>query len=208
VVSIAALLIVVIAGAVFYRRWNGRLQTTSADLSAALAGRAYSTMSESEQLLFVDVQANRISTMMGDRPVKLNDEALRTIKRYVDRFVAIDKTDKPEAERLADRYARARPYIPLISRAFAAKKVPVIIGIYLPMIESAYRNCYENSIGAKGLYQFMPQTARQYGINSDEMCDESKMTPAAAQYIADHMAELGDDAESMTLVLLSYNTGA
>jgi hypothetical protein len=40
------------------------------------------------------------------------------------------------------------------------------------------------------------------------MCDETKMTPAAAQYIADHMAELGDDAESMTLVLLSYNTGA
>jgi hypothetical protein len=40
------------------------------------------------------------------------------------------------------------------------------------------------------------------------MCDESKMTPAAAQYIADHMADLGDDAESMTLVLLSYNTGA
>jgi hypothetical protein len=40
------------------------------------------------------------------------------------------------------------------------------------------------------------------------MCDETKMTPAAAQYIADHMAELGDDSESMTLVLLSYNTGA
>ncbi len=34
------------------------------------------------------------------------------------------------------------------------------------------------------------------------------MTPAAAHYIADHMAELGDDAESMTLVLLSYNRGA
>jgi hypothetical protein len=35
-----------------------------------------------------------------------------------------------------------------------------------------------------------------------------KMTPAAAHYIADYMAELGDDAESMTLVLLSYNRGA
>jgi hypothetical protein len=34
-----------------------------------------------------------------------------------------------------------------------------------------------------------------------------KMTPAAAHYIADRMAELGDDAESMTLVLLSYNRG-
>ena len=39
------------------------------------------------------------------------------------------------------------------------------------------------------------------------MCDVEKMTPAAAQYIAD-TSDLGDDAESMTLVLLSYNTGA
>jgi hypothetical protein len=40
------------------------------------------------------------------------------------------------------------------------------------------------------------------------MCDVEKMTPAAAQYIADHMAELGEDSESLTLVLLSYNRGA
>ena len=63
--------------------------------------------------------------------------------------------------------------------AFAARKVPVIIGIYLPMIESAYRSCYENSIGAKGLYQFLPQTAKHYGVAHGEMCDVEKMTPAA-----------------------------
>ena len=33
------------------------------------------------------------------------------------------------------------------------------------------------------------------------------MTPAAAHYIADRMAELGEDSGTMTLVLLSYNTG-
>jgi membrane-bound lytic murein transglycosylase D len=123
-------------------------------------------------------------------------------------LVALSGSSKPGAEKLSDVFARAKPYVPLISRTFAAKKVPVIIGIYLPMIESSYRNCYENSFGARGLYQFLPQTAQRYGVAREEMCDETKMTPAAAQYIADHMAELGDDAESMTLVLLSYNTGA
>ena len=34
------------------------------------------------------------------------------------------------------------------------------------------------------------------------------MTPAAAHYLADLMAELGEDSQSMTLVLLSYNRGA
>jgi membrane-bound lytic murein transglycosylase D len=97
--------------------------------------------------------------------------------------------------------------VPLIARSFAARKVPVIIGIYLPVIESAYRNCYENSIGAKGLYQFLPQTAEQYGVAREDMCDVEKMTPAAAHYIADRMAELGEDSQSVTLVLLSYNRG-
>ncbi len=39
------------------------------------------------------------------------------------------------------------------------------------------------------------------------MCNVDKMAPAAAHYIADRMAELGDDSQSMTLVLLSYNRG-
>jgi membrane-bound lytic murein transglycosylase D len=63
-------------------------------------------------------------------------------------------------------------------------------------------------LGSNGLYQFLPSTARLYGVAREDMCDVEKMTPAAAQYIADHMAELGEDAQSVTLVLLSYNRGA
>jgi hypothetical protein len=207
-VIFSALLIAVIAVTVVYRRSATRLQANTSDLATATTNKRYSGMSEGEQLAFVDVQANRISTMMGDRPVKLNQDALRAIKRYVDRYVTQHSSGKPGTESLSEIYARAPAYVPLIARSFVARKVPVIIGIYLPMIESAYRNCYENSIGAKGLYQFLPQTAKHYGVAHGEMCDVEKMTPAAAQYIADHMAELGDDAESMTLVLLSYNTGA
>jgi len=206
--SVAVLLIVLIAGTAAYRRWANRLQSNTSDATTAITNRPYSMMNEAEQLAFVDVQANRISTMMGDRPVKLNDEALRAIKSYVDYYVSLNTSGKPGVEKLGDMYARAPAYVPLIARSFEARKVPVIIGIYLPMIESAYRNCYENSIGAKGLYQFLPDTAKNYGVAREDMCDVEKMTPAAAQYIADHMADLGDDAESMTLVLLSYNTGA
>ena len=58
------------------------------------------------------------------------------------------------------------------------------------------------------MFQFLPQTAANYGVARSEMCDVNKMAPAAAHYIADRMAELGDDSQSMTLVLLSYNRGA
>src|SRR6185295_3530140 len=59
----------------------------------------------------------------------------------------------------------------------------------------------------KGLFQFLPQTAENYGVARAAMCDVEKMSPAAAHYIADRMAELGDDSQSMTLVVLSYNRG-
>ena len=147
--------------------------------------------------------------MMGDRPVKLNQDAVVLIKSFVDRYAARNGgPSEPDKETLNDIYSRATPYVPLIARSFAARKVPAIIGIYLPVIESAYRNCYENNIGAKGLFQFLPQTAKSYGVAHQDMCDVEKMTPAAADYIADRMAELGDDSESMTLVLLSFNRGA
>ncbi|HSS22063.1 MAG TPA: serine/threonine-protein kinase [Pyrinomonadaceae bacterium] len=202
-VGLVVILLVSSFAVVLYRRGNGRVtsQTPSANL------KLYTEMSEAEQLAFIRDQEQRISAMMGDRPGKLNDEALGAIKRYVDRYAS--HTQRTEShESLNDLYGRAPGYVPLISRSFAARKVPVIIGIYLPVIESAYTPCYENSFGSKGLFQFLPQTARLYGVAPDEMCDAEKMAPAAAHYMADHMAELGDDAESMTLVLLSYNHGA
>jgi len=207
VVGVVVLLVASLGGAMLYRQSGLRQRSTISAAPAELASttKLYSQMDEAEQLRFVDEQEQRISTMMGDRPVKLNQEALLAIKRKVDAQIADES--RPDDERLNEIYARARPYVPLIARSFAARKVPVIIGIYLPVIESAYRPCFENSIGAKGLFQFLPRTAKNYGVARDDMCDAEKMTPAAAHYIADRMAELGEDSESITLVLLSYNVG-
>ena len=209
--GVILLVIVATGGSILYRR-SGVLRQSGvpATLEAtATAGKLYSQMSEAERLSFVDAQEQRISTMMGDRPVKLNSDAVHVIKAYVDHYAARkgDASIDLGEEGMSVVYARARPYVPLIARSFAARKVPVIIGIYLPVIESAYRNCYENSIGAKGLFQFLPQTAESYGVAREDMCDVEKMTPAAAHYLADRMAELGEDSESVTLVLLSYNRG-
>lgn len=208
VMAIAALLLTIIFAAAFlYQRQRARTRANTLAVNAA--SKPYLQMTEAEKLAFVEAQEQRISNMMGDRPVKLNDEALRVIKTRVDRYAMRQNIAslKPGEESLSSTYARAPEYIPVIARAFAARKIPIVIGVYLPMIESAYRPCYENEAGSKGLFQFMPQTAARYGVLRAEMCDVQKMAPAAAHYIADRMAELGDDSQSMTLVLLSYNRG-
>src|SRR5258706_11127446 len=148
--------------------------------------------------------------MIGQPPVNLNQEALQAIKRRVDHYAAREESiyNNPIGESLNVIYARAEPYVPLIARSFAARKIPIVVGIYLPMIESEYKPCYENQIGATGLFQFLPSTAKNYGVAREDMCDVEKMTPAAADYIADRMAELGEDSETMTLVLVSYDKAA
>jgi len=207
--AVVLLLVIAIAGVLLYRRSTRLNQSDTTKALSTRPVKLYSQMSERERLDFIAEQEQRISSMMGDRPVKLDESAVRTIKTYVDRYAS--RMSGPAVEdsgSITAVYERAPPYIPLIARSFAARKVPVIIGIYLPVIESGYRPCSAGNFGAKGLYQFLPSTARIYGVSRQEMCDAEKMTPAAAHYIADHMAELGEDAQSVTLVLLSYNRGA
>lgn len=168
--------------------------------------KIYAQMSEEEKLRFVSEQEQRVSAMIGERSVKLNDKALRAIKAQVDRYVRYEATRSGDS--LTVVHERAAPYIPVIAKAFSERRIPVVVGIYLAMFESRYRPCHESSLGARGLFQFLPETARNYGVTRAQMCDVNIMAPAAASYIADHMAELGDDSQSMTLVLLSYNRGA
>jgi serine/threonine protein kinase len=209
---VVLLIMAAIVGTVLYRRSRAERQPaapTAAVLQApATPVKLYSQMNESERLDFVATQEHRISGMMSDRPVRLNEDAVRVIKLYVDRYAArMSVSGQQGSEGMSEVYARAQPYVPLIARSFAARKVPIIIGIYLPVIESGYRHCAQGGSGAKGLFQFIPQTAKNYGVAHHEMCDVEKMAPAAAHHVADLMAGLGEDSESLTLVLLSYTRG-
>ena len=197
-----ALVLMIVAGLI-YRQSQLKTRNIPPPL------KTYAQMNEAERLAFVSEQEQRIAAMMGERPMKLNDDAVRVVKSHVDYYVTRQGgASSQNAEGLSVRYQRARPYIPVIARAFEARRIPVVVGIYLAMFESAYQPCPENSWGAKGLFQFLPTTAEQYGVARADMCDVNKMAPAAAHYIADRMAELGDDSQSMTLVLLSFNRGA
>jgi len=79
--------------------------------------------------------------------------------------------------------------------------------VYLAMIESGLSNRARSNVGAVGPWQFMPATARNYGLNiswwEDQRRDFVLATNAAARYLADLYGEFGDWA----LVLAAYNSG-
>ncbi|MCC8410643.1 lytic transglycosylase domain-containing protein [Mucilaginibacter sp. UR6-1] len=100
----------------------------------------------------------------------------------------------------------------------AEKLFPVIVPIlekygipedfkYLPLVESGLREGTSRK-GARGPWQFMPGTARSYGLkvskNKDERLNLRKSTVAACKYLN----ELFDEFGSWTLAAAAYNNGS
>src|SRR5690606_30099334 len=74
-------------------------------------------------------------------------------------------------------------------------------------IESGYNSTIKSRVGAAGPWQFMPKTARHYGLRVDSQVDERwniyKSTHAAARYFSDLYNIFG----SWELAMCAYNAG-
>lgn len=186
---------------------NSNTQSTDSSQDAKGGRKLYTRMTEEEQSEFVYKQARNISRMMSNREYVFTDDVLPHIKKYVDVYARRVGNNSTAiwGEDLTFLFGRARRLAPDIIREFNARGVPKVVGLYIPMIESEYRDCLTSPVGAKGLFQFMAATARGYGVDPDDRCDVKKMAPAAAKYIKDRIAEFGSDAMSVALGIAGYN---
>ncbi len=100
----------------------------------------------------------------------------------------------------------ATPYFNLIDNIFSQYGLPKELK-YLAVIESNLQTSATSWVGAGGPWQFMPYTARDYGLvvngNYDERRDYYKSTHAAARYLLTLYRQLDD----WLLVIAAYNGG-
>jgi len=108
-------------------------------------------------------------------------------------------------ERTAAGIKRSGRYISQIQEIFKERGLPPEL-TYLPIVESSYDLNARSSVGALGIWQFMPRTGRQYlriGRGIDERRDPFESSRAAAAYLKEAYENLG----SWPLAITSYNFG-
>lgn len=100
---------------------------------------------------------------------------------------------------------RAKRAFPVIEPILAKYGVPDDFK-YLAVIESGLTNAVSPA-GARGVWQFMPETAKEKGMEVNEIVDEryhlEKSTEAACKYLIDAKNKFG----SWTLAAAAYNGG-
>jgi membrane-bound lytic murein transglycosylase D len=119
---------------------------------------------------------------------------------------AIDQVRCQRGVEFHKSLARSRVYVPMIKRVLREKGLPEDLA-YLPHLESGFNRHATSRVGAKGLWQFMPHTARAEGLTvkrkKDLRIDPERSTDAAT----DHLASIFLRTQSWELAITAYNYG-
>ncbi|HWA76244.1 MAG TPA: transglycosylase SLT domain-containing protein [Polyangiaceae bacterium] len=135
---------------------------------------------------------------MPNLPVRLEDRVLRYLSFY---------RDAPSGRAIARAWAKkSGRYSAALKAELAKAGLPTDL-VWLSLIESGHNPSVVSVAGAAGLWQFMPDAGRAYGLVVDRWVDErldpQRSTEAACRYLSDLYRRFG----GWELAMAAYNMG-
>src|SRR6478736_2413490 len=135
---------------------------------------------------------------MPSLPVRQNPRVAKYIRYF---------SNSPEGRKLFTTWLRrSGRYRSVITRALEQRDLPRDL-LSIVFVESGFWPTAVSSAGAVGLWQFMPQTAKAYGLSVARDYDERQSIFQATNAAADHLSDLFARFQSWDLALAAYNLG-
>jgi membrane-bound lytic murein transglycosylase D len=149
-----------------------------------------------DQLLTTTITSNAMSAITWDLPVTRNDR----VDTWID-FLKGRNKDKTELW-----MERSGKYTPMIRERLRARGMPEDL-IYLAFIESGYSPKARSHAAAVGLWQFIAETGKRYGLEVNSYVDERRDPVESTEAALDYLQELYDRFGSWYLAAAAYNSG-
>jgi membrane-bound lytic murein transglycosylase D len=124
----------------------------------------------------------------------------------VNSWVKLFTTDPKVKSRFALWLDRKPKYEPMISAKLEEQKMPQDL-IYLAMIESGFNPKAKSPAKAGGLWQFISETGKRYGLTVNKHVDERNQPEKATDAALSYLGDLYDRFGSWYLAAAAYNTG-
>src|SRR6185436_14431452 len=136
---------------------------------------------ERAERAFIDREVRRILWQFGDTSPE--EQYLKVLIDETQNYIGFFRGRYREFFERA--FLRKHKYGPTIQDVFTARKLPPDLG-YIAFIESGFSPRAVSRANAFGVWQFIPETGRRYGLeNPDDFRDVRKSTEAAAGYLLD-----------------------
>ncbi len=100
---------------------------------------------------------------------------------------------------------RSKQHLPMIRKIFEDRGLPLDL-VYLPHLESGFNPRAHSKVGARGLWQLMPNTARG-AMKVSRHYDERVNPRIATRFAADFLQDNYRQVQSWPLALTGYNYG-
>lgn len=124
-----------------------------------------------------------------------------TVQKYVDQYLYTN------AETLGQIKKRNSTTFKSIQQILVKRGLPAGL-IYLAIVESELKNSATSKVGAVGIWQLMPETARSLGLEVNGKTDQRRHTQQSSIAAANYLKTLYKQFDDWLLVVAAYNCGA